>query len=350
MNIKLFFYNATFSCTFLHQRCLARYQRQSFDEVLPFAGWSTSPLARSSTLSISQPLLLLRPACNVECDFLQCSAPATSTLTLCSVPTAISRLVTWITRHSTFAIIVLPRNAYMCAARIRLHSIKQRHKGGWFRHLPRRLNLNGHYCACVGLRRGCAVTVVQLKSICKSLQSKFKYCRWTLVDVVHHWCCCRWQLWRTRDSGRTFLGLLFIVQKSITMKKNFLFSPLRARLVNIENSWRLTQDIHFGLSSNVFEKCYVQFTRIKGIRVVSWAGLSGRARLGLGLSKCFGAISDLRTQRFSQRRTLFSPVTVEVIELIESSVKMINCEVFSHVDFPTPPLPRSCTISTHSVN
>jgi len=36
-----------------------------------------------------------------------------------------------------------------------------------------------------------------------------------------------------------------------------------------------------------------------------------------------------------------SSVTVEVMELIKSSIKMINCELFSHVHFATPPIPHS---------
>jgi len=35
-------------------------------------------------------------------------------------------------------------------------------------------------------------------------------------------------------------------------------------------------------------------------------------------------------------------VSVEAIELIKSSIKMIGCEVFSHAYFATPPIPRSC--------
>jgi len=30
------------------------------------------------------------------------------------------------------------------------------------------------------------------------------------------------------------------------------------------------------------------------------------------------------------------------MELIKSSRKMANCELFSHVYFATPPIPRSC--------
>jgi len=38
-----------------------------------------------------------------------------------------------------------------------------------------------------------------------------------------------------------------------------------------------------------------------------------------------------------------SPVTVEAIELIRSLTKIISCELFSHVDFATLPIPRRCT-------
>jgi len=41
---------------------------------------------------------------------------------------------------------------------------------------------------------------------------------------------------------------------------------------------------------------------------------------GLILSKCFGPIAGLHTI-FLQMRILFSPVTVEAIELIKSSIK-----------------------------
>jgi len=53
---------------------------------------------------------------------------------------------------------------------------------------------------------------------------------------------------------------------------------------------------------------------------------------------------------FSQRRTLLSPVTVEAIELIETSIKIINCELLSHVFFAMPPIPAVTHILTHSVN
>jgi len=47
---------------------------------------------------------------------------------------------------------------------------------------------------------------------------------------------------------------------------------------------------------------------------------------GLSLSKCFRPAY----KTFTQRRTLLSLVIVETIELIKSSIKMINCELFSH--------------------
>jgi len=43
-------------------------------------------------------------------------------------------------------------------------------------------------------------------------------------------------------------------------------------------------------------------------------------------------------------------VTVEAIELIKSSTKMIKCELFSHVYFAMPPLTCNWAILTHSVN
>jgi len=39
---------------------------------------------------------------------------------------------------------------------------------------------------------------------------------------------------------------------------------------------------------------------------------------------------------------LLSPVTVEAIELITSSIKTFNRELFNHVYFATSPIPRSC--------
>jgi len=47
-------------------------------------------------------------------------------------------------------------------------------------------------------------------------------------------------------------------------------------------------------------------------------------------------------KNFSQRQTLLSPVTVEAIEMIKSSIKIINCELFSNAYFATPPMPCSC--------
>ena len=52
---------------------------------------------------------------------------------------------------------------------------------------------------------------------------------------------------------------------------------------------------------------------------------------GSSLSKRFGPVSGQHTKFFSQERTLLSVVvTVEAIELIKFSTKMINCELFSH--------------------
>ena len=67
-----------------------------------------------------------------------------------------------------------------------------------------------------------------------------------------------------------------------------------------------------------------------------WAGPG----LDLRLSRCFGPRAN--NKMFSQRRKLLSPVTVEAIELIKSSLKMINCELFSHIHIATSPVFRSC--------
>jgi len=37
-----------------------------------------------------------------------------------------------------------------------------------------------------------------------------------------------------------------------------------------------------------------------------------------------------------------SPVTVEAVELIKSSIQMINCELLSQVYVAAPPILRSC--------
>jgi len=69
---------------------------------------------------------------------------------------------------------------------------------------------------------------------------------------------------------------------------------------------------------------------------------SGWALLWLKFVKLFGPISGLPAYIiFSQRRTLLSPVTVEPIELIKSSIKN-DCELFGRNDFATSPIPHSC--------
>jgi len=62
---------------------------------------------------------------------------------------------------------------------------------------------------------------------------------------------------------------------------------------------------------------------------------------GLSLSKYFGTISGLHTN-FWPRRTLLWTVTVEAIELINSSLKIIYCKLFSHVQFAKPRIPLNC--------
>jgi len=45
-----------------------------------------------------------------------------------------------------------------------------------------------------------------------------------------------------------------------------------------------------------------------------------------------------------------SPVTVEAIELVKSSLKKVDCELFGHVRFVTSPISHSCAYLDLSVN
>ena len=63
---------------------------------------------------------------------------------------------------------------------------------------------------------------------------------------------------------------------------------------------------------------------------------SGRARFGLTFGKMSWSDFGPAHKLFSQRRTLLTlGTTVEVIEWIKSSRKMINCALHSHLYFAT---------------
>ena len=79
-------------------------------------------------------------------------------------------------------------------------------------------------------------------------------------------------------------------------------------------------------------------TKIHDEIYVNQSCKTGRAGFGLKCIKMFRAC----IQFFSIRLTLLSPVTVEAIEMITSSIKMINCELLGRVYFPTALKPRSC--------
>jgi len=68
---------------------------------------------------------------------------------------------------------------------------------------------------------------------------------------------------------------------------------------------------------------------------------SGRAMFWLKFVKMFLADFGHASKFFSQRQKRLPPVTVEAIELIKYSVKMINCELFIHAYFATAPIPCS---------
>jgi len=76
----------------------------------------------------------------------------------------------------------------------------------------------------------------------------------------------------------------------------------------------------------------------------------GLVGFGLKLAKMFRVDFGPAYKCFSQWRTRLSPTTVEAVELIMSSRKMIDCEWFSHNYFAAPPIPAAAPILTHAVN
>ena len=54
-------------------------------------------------------------------------------------------------------------------------------------------------------------------------------------------------------------------------------------------------------------------------------------------------VSGLHTKILhNDEHLILSQVIVEAMELIKSSVKIVNCELFSHISFATLPIPPSC--------
>ena len=76
------------------------------------------------------------------------------------------------------------------------------------------------------------------------------------------------------------------------------------------------------------------------VRIASRAGIS-RSGSGFGFNfvKMFRVDFGPACKILSQRWTLLSPVTGEAIDLIKFSIKIINCEWFTHVYFTTSPIP-----------